>query len=172
MPRRALKSVENTRTALLDTAERLFRQVGYGKTTMADIAEALYHFVEREIQNDPSLDGPELRSAECLRGGSGDPAAKSRLLVALLRQCGIPARFVLGLTLQKGPSQHVHTWVEAWVRDRWVPMDAFHHHFGKVPGTYLVFAIGTTGTTQSSLRTRRQRRALRRASCSIAVFAQ
>jgi AcrR family transcriptional regulator len=32
---------EETRTALLDTAERLFREVGYGKTTVADIAEAL-----------------------------------------------------------------------------------------------------------------------------------
>jgi AcrR family transcriptional regulator len=34
-------SPEDTRTALLDTAERLFREVGYGKTTVADIAEAL-----------------------------------------------------------------------------------------------------------------------------------
>jgi AcrR family transcriptional regulator len=34
-------SPEDTRTALLDTAERLFREVGYSKTTVADIAEAL-----------------------------------------------------------------------------------------------------------------------------------
>ncbi|MBV9251248.1 MAG: TetR family transcriptional regulator [Acetobacteraceae bacterium] len=32
---------EETRIALLDTAEQLFRQVGYAKTTVSDIAEAL-----------------------------------------------------------------------------------------------------------------------------------
>ena len=41
MSRRALASTEDTRTALLETAERLFREVGYGKTTVADIAEAV-----------------------------------------------------------------------------------------------------------------------------------
>ena len=34
-------SPKDTRTAVLDAAERLFREVGYGKTTVADIAEAL-----------------------------------------------------------------------------------------------------------------------------------
>lgn len=40
MPRRPISS-EDTLTALLDTAERLFREVGYGKTTVSDIAAAL-----------------------------------------------------------------------------------------------------------------------------------
>jgi len=40
MPRRPVPS-EDTLTALLDTAERLFREVGYGKTTVSDIAAAL-----------------------------------------------------------------------------------------------------------------------------------
>ena len=34
-------SPKDTRTAVLDAAERLFREVGYGKTTVADIAAAL-----------------------------------------------------------------------------------------------------------------------------------
>ena len=44
--------------------------------------------------------------------------------------------------MQKGTAQRADAWVEGWLRDRWVPMDPFHHHYGKVPGTYLVFAVG------------------------------
>jgi hypothetical protein len=122
---------------LLETKARYLTDGVIGK---ADMAEVAYHFVAYQIKNDPSIDGPAVVAAECLRNESGDPAAKARLLVALLRHCGIPARLVTGLTLQKGPEQRAHAWVEAWLRDRWVPMDPFHRHFGKVPGTYLVFA--------------------------------
>jgi hypothetical protein len=118
------------------------RDLTAGVANKVDMAEVLYRFVEHDIQNDPSLDGPAVVGADCLRNESGDPAAKSRLLVSLLRHRGIPARTVTGLTLQKGPEQRAHVWVEAWLRDRWVPMDAFHHHYGKVPGTYVVFALG------------------------------
>src|SRR3712207_9191188 len=38
----ALKGREpNTRSRIVDTAERLFREIGYQKTTVADIAKAL-----------------------------------------------------------------------------------------------------------------------------------
>ncbi len=125
-----------------DLLEAKAKALTAGLESKADQAEALYRFVENEIQNDPSLDGPPIRSSDCLRAGSGDSGAKSRLLVALLRHCGIPARPVLGLSLHKGPEQRRHFWVEAWVRDRWVPMDSFQRHFGSVPGSYLVFAVG------------------------------
>jgi hypothetical protein len=111
----------------------------HGKSEMAEV---LYRFVAQEIKNEPSIDGPAVVAAESLRNESGDPAAKARLLQALLRHRGVPARIVSGLTLQKGPEQRAHAWVEAWLRDRWVPMDPFHRHYGKVPGTYLVFAVG------------------------------
>ncbi|GAN77862.1 TetR/AcrR family transcriptional regulator [Acidisphaera rubrifaciens] len=41
MSRRALVPPEQTHDNILDVAERLFREVGYGKTTVADIAQAL-----------------------------------------------------------------------------------------------------------------------------------
>ena len=56
------------------------------------MAEAVYRFVEHEIKNDPSIDGPAIVAADCLRNESGDPAAKARLLSALLRT----AAFQLG----------------------------------------------------------------------------
>src|SRR5207247_94475 len=92
--------------------------------------------------NEPSIGGPAVNAVTCLQQASGDSAAKSRLLAALLRYRGIPARLVTGLTLAKGPDQRGHTWVEAWVHDRWLPMCPFWHHFGRVPATYLIFAFG------------------------------
>jgi hypothetical protein len=108
----------------------------------ADQAEALFRYVDKEIANEPNIGGPAMPAAECLKNGRGDCGAKSRLLVALLRNRGIPSRLVTGLTLTKGPEQVAHSWVEAWLHDHWVPMCTFYHHFGRVPATFLVFGLG------------------------------
>jgi hypothetical protein len=123
------------RDALSDQA----RRVSAGVENPRDQAEALYRYVDQEIANEPSIGGPATGAAACLKNQSGDCGAKSRLLAALLRHRGIPARLVTGLTLTKGTEQLEHYWVEAWVDEHWLPMCAFYHHFGKVPATYLVF---------------------------------
>jgi hypothetical protein len=123
-------------------AERLTdlaRERSAGMEGPVDTAEALYHFVDREIGNEPSLGGTPAGAAECLKATRGDAGAKSRLLAALLRIRGIPARVMTGLALTKGTEQRAHHWVEAWVQYRWLPMCPFYHHFGRVPATYLVF---------------------------------
>lgn len=108
-----------------------------------DIVEALYRFVAKEIKNDP-VDGPSSTAIECLRTGRGDRLAQSRLLLALLRNRGIPARLVSGLVLANGSEQPQHYWVEAWLTTygQWLPMCPFYQHFGHVPSTYLVFGFG------------------------------
>jgi hypothetical protein len=106
-----------------------------------DQTEALFRFVAERVQTDPSVDGPAVGSAECLRNGSGDSGAKARLLADLLRCRGIPARVVTGLALSKGHEQLAHHWVEAWLHDRWFPMCPVYHYFGHLPGTFLVFAL-------------------------------
>jgi 7 transmembrane helices usually fused to an inactive transglutaminase/Transglutaminase-like superfamily len=107
-----------------------------------DRAEALYHFVDGKIANEPRVKEPSVSAAACLENEAGDCAAKSRLLAALLRCRGIPARLVAGVTLTKGPEQRAHYWVEAWLEGRWLPMCPFHHHFGRVPASYLIFGYG------------------------------
>jgi hypothetical protein len=107
-----------------------------------DIADALYHYVAREIRNEPSFDGPSATPAECLAARRGDRLAKARLLVALLRNRGVPARVVSGVTLARDPEQRTHYWVEAWVYAHWLPMCPFHSYFGRLPPTYLVFGYG------------------------------
>jgi hypothetical protein len=125
-----------------DPVAELAQQLTAGLDLPLEQAQALYRHVDRAVETEPSLDGPATPAADCLRAGSGDCAAKARLLVALLRSRGIPARLVIGLTLTKGPEQRVHTWVEAWLDERWLPMCPVYHRFGEVPPTYLVFAYG------------------------------
>ena len=120
----------------------LARERSAGMEGPVDVAEALYHFVDREIDNEPSLSGEQSGAGECLRAGRGDCGAKSRLLAMLLRLRGVPARVVTGLALSKGAEQRAHHWVEAWVQYRWLPMCPFNHHFGRVPSTYLVLGCG------------------------------
>jgi hypothetical protein len=125
-----------------EAVSALARRLTAAVTKPADQAEVLYRHLDREIANEPSIGLPAMSAAECLKNGRGDSGAKSRLLVALLRNRGIPARLVTGLTLTKGPEQLAHYWVEAWLHNHWVPMCPFYHHFGKVPPTYLVLGFG------------------------------
>jgi hypothetical protein len=118
------------------------RDLTAGLDRPADLAQALFRFVEQDIASEPSIAGVSFGAVECLKQGAGDSAAKSRLLAALCRNSGIPARLVTGLTLTKDDEQLPHVWVEAWLRDHWLPMCPFYHHFGHVPRTFLVFGYG------------------------------
>jgi hypothetical protein len=122
----------------------LARRLTADQTDSGEQVEALFRFVDQEIGKEPSLGGPGLTAIDCLHNGRGDSGAKSRLLVALCRNRGIPARLVTGLTLarSKGQEQVAHYWVEAWVRDHWKPMCSFHHYDGHIPTTYLVLGYG------------------------------
>jgi len=107
-----------------------------------DQARALFHFVADHIDNEPAVSGPGIGAVECLQARRGDVAAKARLLTALCRSRGIPARIVTGLKLGKRTDQTAHYWVEAWVGDHWMAMCPLYHHCGSVPATYLVFGYG------------------------------
>jgi hypothetical protein len=129
--------------AITALAERLVgRNNDAPRMSRRDQLTALYRYVEQEIGNEPTLHRPGVTAVDCLRNGSGDAAAKSRLLAALCRNRGIPARPVVGVALKHGHEQNAHTWVEAWVADHWLPMCPLYHHLGRVPSTYLVFAYG------------------------------
>jgi hypothetical protein len=120
----------------------LARSLTAGWDGPRDQVEALYGYVDREIGNEPNVNSPGLTALECLKNGSGDAAAKSRLLVALCRNRGLPARLVNGLALRQGHEQRTHTWVEVWVQDHWLPACPFYHHLGRVPASYLIFTYG------------------------------
>ncbi len=73
-----------------------------------------------------------------LRKESGSTTGKSRLLTALLRSVGIPARLVGGLKLEDATKKRATiSWVEAYLGGVWVPMDPGGGYFGWIPNQYL-----------------------------------
>ncbi len=119
------------------------RSLTVGHTGHGDQAELLYRFVSNEVHHEPTVRGDAGVSAgECLKSGSGDSRAQARLLTALLRCRGIPARVVTGLRLVQDDGQVAHYWVEAWLHDHWLSMCPYYHHYGHVPASFLVFGYG------------------------------
>jgi hypothetical protein len=119
------------------------RRLTDSSSSHAEQTEALFDFVSRHIRHEPSVhEGDSGSAADCLDSISGDSRAQARLLVALLRSRGIPARVVTGIRLIQDDGQLAHYWVEAWLHDHWLPMCPFYHHFGRIPTSYLVFAFG------------------------------
>jgi len=95
----------------------------------------------------PFQTGAGETAMDCLRNKAGDDKSKSRLLVALCRSQGIPARVVVGLVLNPNASPVLHHWVEAWVKTpdyRWAPACPTFGQFGqqKWPTNYLVMRLG------------------------------
>jgi hypothetical protein len=140
-PGQYLKSEPNIESDQPEITE-LARCLTAGLERHQEQAEALFHYVDQQVGNEPTVSGPGMTAVECLKNGTGDSAAKSRLLAALCRNRDIPTRLVTGLTLRKGHEQTAHVWVEAWVQDHWLPMCPFYHHFGRVTPTYFVFYFG------------------------------
>lgn len=78
----------------------------------------------------------------CLRLGEASCGGKSRLLTALLRHAGIPARLVGGLILKDGTWTASHLWVDVWIAGRWVPFCPLNDYFAEKPMKYLVLYYG------------------------------
>jgi transglutaminase-like putative cysteine protease len=78
-----------------------------------------------------------------LRQERGSSAGKARLLAALLRSIGIPARLVGGLKLEDAAKKRATiSWVEAYIGERWVPLDPGGGYFGWLPNQYLALYRG------------------------------
>lgn len=118
---------------------RVALDLSAGLSKPIDQARALYQHVARAIDREPTTGQTNRTATACLASSRGDALAKSRLLVALCRNRGIPARLVTGLALGKRNEQKAHTWVEAWVGEYWISMCPYYHYADKVPATYLVF---------------------------------
>ncbi len=83
-----------------------------------------------------------LTSSEVYQAKSGKCSEYAHLLLALLRELNIPARFVAGLVFT-GDEWGAHAWVEAYVNGRWVPLDPTYGEALVLDGTHLKFAQAT-----------------------------
>ncbi len=88
--------------------------------------------------------GPEVPESpeEVLRRGVGSDHGAHALLVALLREAGVPARLVSGLELSEGRSKSPHVWAEAWAGE-WVPLCVSHDLLARLDEAHLLVAHGS-----------------------------
>jgi hypothetical protein len=88
------------------------------------IAVALEKAVRDTIEN-KNLSQSLLSAADVLKLKEGDCTEHAVLLAAALRARGIPSRIAIGLTYVPGLGGFAyHMWTEAWIGDRWIPLDA------------------------------------------------
>lgn len=94
-----------------------------------DRVNTLFTFVRDEISHslDANSDAVTCNASHVLREGTGLCYAKSHLLVALLRSCGIPAGFGYQRLRQDTPASRfaLHGFAAVWLegRDTWVALD-------------------------------------------------
>ncbi|PQO26949.1 hypothetical protein C5Y96_19420 [Blastopirellula marina] len=106
--------------------QMLAQQAALSGGSAAEKAIALEKFVHETIEEKNFSQG-FLSAAEVAQGKTGDCTEHSVLLMALLRAKQIPARGALGLVyVDYGDKQGFayHMWTEAWIGDRWLPLDA------------------------------------------------
>jgi 7 transmembrane helices usually fused to an inactive transglutaminase/Transglutaminase-like superfamily len=134
--------IESTCAEVRDSSDTLVRDLlEQGKSDEMAIVSALYTFVAK-IPTEPARSTP-ITARGCLKERRGDSGGKARLLVALCRSRGIPARLVSGLVRAAGQEQPLHYWAEAWVNQQWLPMCPTRQHFDRphMRG-YLVLHVG------------------------------
>ncbi len=107
----------------------------------------LYAFVSHEIATVGSASSDALLT---LSRREGNAEGKERLLVALLRAAGIPARLVHGLELREGTTPEELLWVEAWAADVWAPMSAVHDFFETTPDNFIVLGRSNVPTVEAT----------------------
>ncbi|RME94636.1 MAG: hypothetical protein D6766_05280 [Verrucomicrobia bacterium] len=76
------------------------------------------------------------------RLGEASCNGKNRLMVALFRARGIPARMAKGLILRNTRKRTTHAWTEVLVGDTWVPLCPVNGYFAEIPEHYLELAKG------------------------------
>jgi transglutaminase-like putative cysteine protease len=134
--------IESTSPEIRDKGEGLVRDANLdGKADDTAIVFGMYTFVSK-IPTEPARTAP-VTARECLRERRGDSGGKARLLVALCRSRGIPARLVSGVVRTAGQEQSLHHWAEAWINQQWLPMCPTRQHFDRLHMRgYLVLHIG------------------------------
>lgn len=91
-----------------------------GRTALA-LATEMTESVFRGIAYVPGSTGIDTTAGTAFMQGKGVCQDFSHILIALCRECGIPARYVCGFVIGEGET---HAWTEIWSEGSWYPLDA------------------------------------------------
>ena len=106
------------------TVRKMAEAVAAGESDAWTIATALENHVKKSIRL-KNYSTAMATAAEVAQSLEGDCTEHAMLLAALCRARSIPARVAIGLVYYPSASGFAyHMWTEAWIKDRWVPLDA------------------------------------------------
>jgi hypothetical protein len=140
----AMKPTSYLQSDYNDIIELAKRAVGETKDA-AEAVRRIESFVSKYIEN-RSLSVGYASAAEVAASKVGDCTEFAVLTAAMCRAIGIPARVVFGIVYVKafGGRENVfggHSWVEAYVGDKWIGLDATRAPKGFDAG-HIALAIG------------------------------
>jgi hypothetical protein len=140
----AMKPTRFVQSDYNDIIELAKRAVGDTKDA-AEAVKKIEAFVSNYIEN-RSLSVGYASAAEVAASKVGDCTEFAVLTASMCRAIGIPARVVFGIVYVKafGGRENVfggHAWVEAYVGDKWIGLDATRAPKGFGPG-HIALAIG------------------------------
>ncbi len=122
-----------------DEIRRLAERAGEADASSAEVARAAEKLVHSWLRR-KTLSSHLATASEVVRSREGDCSEHAVLLAALLRAREIPSRVVVGaLYVEKYSAFVGHMWTEAWIADRWVPLDATQG-WGRVDAARIKFS--------------------------------
>jgi len=124
------------------TILRRARMLTRDATRLDEIAWSLYQYTASFLRGEAG-EGDPSDALGVLGAERGTSTGKARLLTALFRSLGIPARLVGGIRLEDAARKRATTpWVEAWLGGAWVPFDPAGGHYAYLPTNYLALYYG------------------------------
>ena len=129
------------RDFLADSAAAGMRHMvmsGLGAASSATFTcEHLMHMVHETLAYTPGSTNVETTAEQAFNQRAGVCQDYAHVLIALIRACNIPARYVSGLTVGEGAT---HAWVEANLDGIWYGFDPTRNML--VDETYIKLAVG------------------------------
>jgi 7 transmembrane helices usually fused to an inactive transglutaminase/Transglutaminase-like superfamily len=111
---------------------------GIGPIAFTELA---FEYCLNQIQ--PATFSGSTDALTALRLSESSCGGKSRLMAALCRSVGIPARLLGGVIMGQGRKKRTsHVWVEVGLGDQWVPYDPLNDHRAFLPAHYLTLYVG------------------------------
>ena len=128
--------IQVTHTDIVAKARELMPDGMELSTALHRAFDYVYHGIayEKVRGTTDALSAFRLQQASC--------NGKNRLLVALLRARGIPARMASGLILRNTQKRTTHAWTEVRVGTQWVPFCPTSGYFARIPEHYLELGKG------------------------------
>ncbi len=109
--------------------------------------QTVFSFATHEIATERSAAGDVLLT---LDRREGSPDGKERLLVALFRAAGIPARLCHGLELADGARPVPRVWTEVRLASEWISASSVEGWIGRRPADWIVMGRGTLSAVEAS----------------------